>query len=245
MAEKKGWETSEAARKYHRTADILIPGRRDILSTIAKLGADFTPESPKILDIGCGYGDVTDAILSLKPSASMTLVDYSDDMIKLATERFRDNSNIEIIKHDMNKGLPDKLRSAKFDAVVTCFALHHVELKNRVGLYENIRQVLRKNSLFINGDRFIGESPSINQWVLNFWITWMVERIKTELGIDRTFEEVKRTQLESDKRMGDKPGSIWVMREDLKKAGFKYIDCIHMQFNLCLGIMVASETSPK
>lgn len=243
MAEKKGWETSEAAQKYLRMADIVIPGRRDILTIIAKLATDFTSESPKILDIGCGHGDVTAAILALKPSASLSLVDYSDDMIKMVCERFEHNDNIEVIKHDLNNGLPERLAAAQFDAVVSCFALHHIEFENRIKLYKNIRQVLEGGGLFVNGDRFVGESPAINQWEFDFWIAWMTERIKTVLGIDKTFEEVKRTQLESDKRLGDKPGTIWVMREDLKSAGFKYVDCVWMQYNLGLAVVVASKTS--
>ena len=245
MAEKTGWETSETARRYLEMADVLIPCRRDILYAIAKLTAEFTPENPVILDIGCGNGDVTNEILSLKPSVSLSLLDYSDDMIKMATERFSNNSNIKVLKHNLNNGLPEQMMAVKFDAVVSCFALHHIELENRVRLYENIRQVLREGGLFINGDRFIVESPSINQWGNDFWIAWVVERIRTELGIERTFEEVKQAQVESDKQHGDKPGTIWEMREDLKRAGFKFVDCIWMQYNLCLGIIVASKTSAK
>jgi len=65
------------------------------------------------------------------------------------------------------------------------------------------------------------------------------------MKIDRSFDEFKRNLIESDREMGDKPGTIWAMREDLHKAGFSYVDCVHMQNKLSLGIMVASEKSPK
>ena len=244
MAKKRGWETSEASEKYRRYAG-LIPGRQEILDIISRLTAHFTTENPKILDIGCGYGDVTAAILALKPSAAVTLVDFSDDMLELAQDRFKENVNINFIKHDLNQELLAKVMAVEYDAVVSCFALHHIEFENRVGLYGNIRRVLRQGGLFINGDRFIQESPRLDGWALDDFVAWVTGQMKEKMKIDRSFDEFKRNLIESDKKMGDKPGTIWAMREDLHKAGFSYVDCVHMKNKLGLGIMVASETSPK
>jgi len=232
MAEKRGWESTEAARHYLRTGDILIPGRRDILSIIARLATTFFSDTPKMLDIGCGNGDVTAEILAIEPNASVCLVDFSDEMIQLVRERFKDKGKIEIIKHDLNSGLPNKVMTTKFDAVVSCFAIHHIEYENRARLYSQIKRVLRDGGLFVNGDRFVGESPVVNQWEFDNWIVWMTKQIKTELGIDRTFDEVKRTQLESDKRLGDKPGTLWDMRDELRRTGFQYVDLLWKSHNL-------------
>ena len=226
MARKQGWESGEAVSRWLQTADILVRGRRDILSIIARLSTAFVADRPTILDLGCGHGDVTAEILKLRPHASIWMVDFSDEMIRLARERFSDNENIKVIKHDLNRGIPDELLSIEFDEVVSCFAIHHVEHENRVGLYAQIRHVLSEDGFFVNGDRFAGESPVVSSWEYDSWIASRAERIRNELGIDVLFDEEKRTQLERDERMGDKPGTLWSMRQDLIQAGFQYVDCL-------------------
>ena len=239
MTENEGWKSREAARHHLRTADILIPGRRETLSIIARLAIEFVSDQPRVLDIGCGYGDVTAEILELSPLASVCMVDFSEEMLRLAGERFGNNNRVKIIEHDLNNGIPDKLESSKFDAIVSCHALHHVEHENKVGLYTQIRQLLDEGGLFINGDRFTGESPVITGWEFDNWITWMTKQIKNELGIDRTFIEVKKTQMESDERLGDKPATVWDTQRDLRQAGFQYVDCVWKSHNV--GIIVATK----
>jgi tRNA (cmo5U34)-methyltransferase len=239
MIENEGWKSRDAARHHLRTADILIPGRRETLAIIARLATTFVSNQPRVLDIGCGYGDVTAEILELSPLASVCMVDFSEEMLRLAKERFGTNNKVNIFKHDLNKGIPDKLESYKFDAVVSCHALHHVEYENRVGLYTRIRQVLDEGGLFICGDRFTGESPIISRWEFDNWIIWMTEQIRIKLGIDKSINEVKKTQVEADEKLGDKPGTLWDTQRDLKQAGFQYVDCVWKSYNM--GVVVATN----
>ena len=69
MAENEGWKSEEAVLHYQRTADITIPGRREILVKVATLVASFVSEKPRILDLGCGSGDVTAEIIRLIPDS--------------------------------------------------------------------------------------------------------------------------------------------------------------------------------
>jgi tRNA (cmo5U34)-methyltransferase len=239
MTDKEEWNSKEVVNHLLKTDDILIPGRRDTLSIIARLAITFASDQPRVLDIGCGYGDVTGEIIKLSPLASVCMVDFSEEMLRLAKERFGNNNRVKIIKHDLNNGLPDRLEPSKFDAVVSCYALHHVEHENKVGLYTQIRRVLDEGGLFINGDRFTGESPVISGWEFDNWITWMSKQIKNKLGIDRTFDQVKTRQKYFDWRLGDKPGTLWDTERDLRQAGFQYVDCVWKSHNM--GIVIASN----
>ena len=236
---ESGWRSSEAAQHHLRTADVLIPGRRETLSIIARLATAFAPAQPRVLDIGCGYGDATAAILELSPLASVCMVDFSEEMLRLAEERFGNNNRVEIIKHDLNDGLPDMLKSSRFDAVVSCHALHHVEPENRVALYKQIRGARAGGGLFINGDRFAGDSAVISTWEFDNWIMWMTRQIKEQLGKDISFDELRQRQIESDLKLGDKPGTLWDTQRDLKQAGFQFVDCVWRSHNM--GIVVAAS----
>jgi tRNA (cmo5U34)-methyltransferase len=226
MEKNEGWAAKEAAEQYKKVVDVTVPYRQEILTIIAGLATAFITERTQVLDLGCGYGDVTAEVLKMKPEVSVCLVDFSDEMIRLSGERFKDNPGIRIVKHDLNTGITDAAIGKGFDVAVSCFALHHIELANRVKLYSDIRRALNEDGLFINGDRFKEDSPIIDEWVFNSWISYMVQQIRKKLGIEKTVAEVKQTQNVSDRKLGDKPGTIWDMRRDLKRAGFRHVDCL-------------------
>lgn len=240
MTDNQGWKSEELIRHYQRTADITMPGRREILAKVATLATAFSSQKPRILDLGCGSGDVSVEIIKLKPESAVCMVDFSPEMIKLVRDRFKNNSNIEVIQWDLNKGVPENLLSQQFDMVVSCFAIHHVELENRIGLYTQVRNILLDDGMFINGDLFTGESPVVTEWDLNNLVDWIKRRARDQLGIERTSEQVKQKHLQLAEQQGDKPGTIWDMYQDLKYAGFRYVDCIWMNYNL--GVLVAANS---
>lgn len=59
MPENNGWQSKDAVARYKKVIDFIVPGRREILETIAKLATDFKQNRLKVLDIGCGDGAVT------------------------------------------------------------------------------------------------------------------------------------------------------------------------------------------
>ncbi len=238
---ENGWGSASMVNKYREEADINLPGRREILSIIARAATEFAPASPRILDVGAGYGEVAATILDIAPYAHMCLVDYSDEMLRLARERFKDISNVIIMKHDLNLGIPTLQEAGDYDAVVSCFALHHIDFERRVPLYRAFHDILKPGGIFINGDCFTGDSPILSEWELDNYISWVVENTKNVKGTLLRFEEVKEEMLESDRRLGDKPGTIWAMYHDMKQAGFQYVDCFWMKQTL--GVLAAVKPS--
>lgn len=227
MNQKTGWQTDEAAQRYGRVDIFMIPGRPEVLEIIGEITSLFCTENGSILDLGCGYGDVAAAVLQKSPRTSAVLIDYSDEMLRRAEERFRDNPEIKIIKYDLNKGIPDSLNAASFDAVVSGFAFHHIEFARRLSLYTQIHHVLKTGGVFINADCFVEESPEMNAWMFNYWANWMSAQAREKLGVSRTLDQIKAGQLEKDRNFGDKPGSLWAMEKDLRKAGFTCVDCLY------------------
>ena len=65
--------------------------------------------------------------------------------------------------------------------------------------------------------------------------------MKEHLGEEITFDDMKRRQLESFRKMGDKPGTIWDMHWDMTSAGFQQVDCMLKVQNLA--VMVATKES--
>ena len=97
MSTEKTWQ-KKATDHYSRVADILLPNRQKILSIIGRAATILSPDSPRILDIGCGYGDVTAEVLRYAPQASVCMIDFSEEMVQRSAERFQRNKDIDIYK---------------------------------------------------------------------------------------------------------------------------------------------------
>jgi tRNA (cmo5U34)-methyltransferase len=237
MDATNGWQTSEAAQRFKKVGTFMIPGRAEVLNTAAELTIIFSNGKGVVLDLGSGYGDATEAILGKLPEASVVLIDFSDEMIRLAAERFQGKSNIEVVKYNLNHGIPENLRQDFFDVVVSCFAIHHVELERRVSLFSQIQRVLKPGGIFINADRVAEESPIINEWMFDTWVNFMTEQVHHKLGSKVSSAQIKARQLETDTNFGDKPASIWAAEKDLRAAGFDKVDCLYK--NQVVAIVVA------
>ena len=78
MEKKEGWLNPEAAENYAQTVDTIVPQRKEILSIISKLAIELGSTNLKIIDLGCGLGDVTAEIVKLKPDVDVLMLDFSD-----------------------------------------------------------------------------------------------------------------------------------------------------------------------
>jgi tRNA (cmo5U34)-methyltransferase len=203
----------------------MVPGRQDVLALIAEITASAA-SPPRVLDLGCGDGDVSAAIRARQPDAALTLLDISEDMLAHAQERLRGTPGLELVRHDLHEGLPAGLKGP-FDAVVSCFTLHNLAPTSRPRLFADVRRALRPRGLFVNADRVREHGTFLDAWQFDRWIEWMGERARTRYGSTKSAGEIRQRQHEMDRELGDAPDSIWAMRDDLLRAGFIEVDCLY------------------
>jgi tRNA (cmo5U34)-methyltransferase len=237
MDNPPAWKSTEAAEIFNKIADTVIPRRRELISTVAAQAMRHCGENPKVLDLGCGNGDLTAEILRLKPGASVTMVDFNDEMLHCCGDRFSGKGQITIAQLDLNGGIPASIGSG-FDAVVSACTVHVIRPDARLKLYSDICNVLKDNGPFVNGDRVRGESPEIESREFDAWIQFRVDRLKETKSVEKSFDEVKREQLAFDTKMGHKPCTVWEAERDLRTAGFRYVDVIwkYLNFAVIAGI---------
>ena len=224
MTELGGWTASRAVRRLRVQSD-MVPGRDEVLALIVELATGI-PSPPRILDLGCGDGDVSAAIRARRPDAALTLLDVSEDMLTRARQRLYGAPGLEVVRHDLQDGLPATVRGP-FDAVVSCFTLHNLDPASRPRLFTDLQRVLRPRGMFVNADRVREQGTLLDAWQFDHWVEWMRERARTRYGLTRTAAEIRQRQHEMDRELGDAPGSIWAMRDDLHRAGFAEVDCLY------------------
>lgn len=89
-----------------------------------------------VLDAGCGPGTYTDWLL--ERGASVTAIDYSDEMIALVKDRVGDKARV--IKANMNERL-EFLEDEEFDMVLSSMALHY--LRDWRHIFNEFNRVLK------------------------------------------------------------------------------------------------------
>jgi tRNA (cmo5U34)-methyltransferase len=191
---------------------------------------DYLPrESRNVLELGCGTGNLSMLLARNFPTARLTLVDGSPEMIDITRSRLA------------NAGLPlvDKpeyvaarfedlvLPKASFDLVVSSISLHHVVDKGV--LYRSIRALLRGGGRLCFADQIRGE-PESNHRVN--WDRWL--EFCREPG-NCTEEEIQ--SLLDHAAAHDHYVPLSEHMTLLSSSGFVDIDCVWR--NLMWGIVTA------
>ena len=103
------------ARAYDESSAPQQAWATDVLARLDGLAPDAT-----VLDVGCGTGRVTEALVAMVPQGRVLAIDASDEMVALARRRLRDRA--QVWRRDvLELELDDEV-----DAVVSTATLHWV-----------------------------------------------------------------------------------------------------------------------
>jgi tRNA (cmo5U34)-methyltransferase len=137
------WSTAEHALGYLSRADTLphrTEGEGVLLEQIPK-GAR------RVLDLGTGDGRLLALVGVDRPELAGVGLDVSKPMLARAHERFADGDRVELVEHDLADSLP---ALGRFDAVVSSFAIHHLEHERKRSLYGEIFELIEPGGVFCN-----------------------------------------------------------------------------------------------
>jgi tRNA (cmo5U34)-methyltransferase len=123
--------------------------------------------SKKILELGCGTGELTLKILERCPDAEIIALDYSPRMISFAQRKVvqagyeqrwlgKEADFGEWANH------PDKFDfGANFDACISSLAIHHLTDEMKQNLFTRIYKTLSTGGCFWNADPTLAEAPAL------------------------------------------------------------------------------------
>jgi SAM-dependent methyltransferase len=151
------WVNTEHALAYLRARDSL-PHRVDALEVLVEL---LPPTVERVLDLGTGDGHTLALVLANSPDATGIGLDFGDEMLKRARERFVDDTRVTIVRHDLSEPLPPDLTD--FDLVVSSFAIHHLDPARQHALYEEIFERLRPGGQFINAEHVASPTKELHE----------------------------------------------------------------------------------
>ncbi len=161
------WDSAEYVSNWAKGQDPKEKDR-DAAFTLLADTIPFSKQLPiRILDLGAGYGALTQFLLNRFPKATAVCQDGSKEMATLGAERMRNLSGrFEYVLCDFARaGWSEKLKGS-FEAVVSSIAIHNVrepEIIKRI--YEDAFPLIKAGGCFLNFDRHRPPIEDQMQWL--------------------------------------------------------------------------------
>lgn len=203
----------ELSSRYTGLISKCVPRYRELMDNMFHyIPEDFSPK--RILDLGCGTGNLTAEILKRFPEAEIYALDISEEILNESRKRFAAQPNVQYIRADFREM---HLPPGSFDLILSSIAIHHIPDPEKEILYRDIYQALCPAGIFILADQTRGSTEDIYQKHIARW--------KEEaFNLGSTQEDWDMWMAHQDAHDFHTPVN-WHLRR-LEQSGFKEVDVI-------------------
>lgn len=204
------------AGDYNDAIDRCFPRYREMLSLMLRYLEGDRPR--RVLELGCGTGNLSLLLGRQFPDSSFTFVDLSVESLEQCQARLRDSDGVSkqltFVHADMRKlQCADK----EFDLIVSSIALHHLRTDEKQTLLTQLFQWLQPGGKLLFADQFRAQSPSNYQAHIDTWRT-----ISKEAGAsEQEWDDWMQHQREHDHH-----DTLETHFAALSDAGFQRVDVL-------------------
>ena len=218
---------------WDRQQEWYLPDREERFRVMLDMVQALTGTAPRVLDLACGTGSITDRLLRRFPEARSTGVDLDPALLAIAAGSFAGDSRVALVTADLkDPRWAAKLPYDSYDAVLTATALHWLHSDELRGLYGQLAGLVRPGGVFLNADHMPDPgTPRINEadrtlrharmdqakaaGVLDWREWWELAAADPELA----GAAARRFEIYGEHADGDTPPAAWHART-LLDAGF-------------------------
>lgn len=206
------WTSTDHALQYLARADS-IPHRTEGESVLL----EHVPKTvTRILDLGTGNGRLLGLLKIDRPQTKGVALDFSPTMLDAVTERFGEDPTVTIVAHNLDQPLPDL---GQFDAIVSSFAIHHLDHDRKRSLYTEIFHRLEPGGVFCNLEHVASPTQRLH------------EHFMISIGYEPKDEDPSNQLLDVETQLQ------W-----FREIGFTDVDCYWKWLEMALLIGVKPET---
>ncbi len=248
MAEARTEWTEDDSRLYRELAAIAVPARAEQVATILSLLPFRQQQAFRAVELGCGEGALSFAVLDCFPNASVLALDGSDSMRTQAgrhLQRFGDRARVAAFE----MASPDWLDALDMsDCVVSSLCVHHLSGPEKQWLFTEIGKRIADRGVVLLAD--IVKPQRSEAWAA-FGAGW--DRMTQALSIEKTgsprlfekFTQEKWNYFHTPDPY-DQPSPLFDQLTWLKQAGLAVVDCFWLQSGHAIygGYKTTGEAGP-
>ncbi|MFI5667340.1 class I SAM-dependent methyltransferase [Streptomyces sp. NPDC051704] len=224
----QAWQES-----WDRQQEWYMPDREERFRVMLDMVEALVGPTPRVLDLACGTGSITDRVFRRFPESTSTGVDLDPALLTIARGHFDGDSRVTFVTADLKD--PDwasALPYDTYDAVLTATALHWLHSPQLAVLYGQLAPLLREGGVFMNADHMPdAATPRLNAaerahrhaamdraraaGALD-WADWWALAAADPVLAEPT---KRRYEIYGEHADGDTPDDAWHVRT-LREAGF-------------------------
>lgn len=210
---------NQISKDYDAQRRKLLPCFEDFYTLpIQMLG--YEGDAPRVLDVGSGTGLFAECLLEKYPNAKLTLIDLSEEMLRIAEQRFENNPNVTFISADYTT----YNFSQTFDIIISALSIHHLDAAQKEALYKQCYASLCDGGEFVNADQVLSAFSEIEEEFSAKWKQFVENSGLTREEIDKGYERIRF----------DNPSMLAEQLEWLRKAGFRQYDILYKYYYFCV-----------
>ncbi len=219
---------------WDRQQEWYMPDREERFRVMLDMVEALVGPEPRVLDLACGTGSITDRLLKRFPKATSTGVDLDPALLAIAQGYFDGDERVTFVTADLkDPGWTRALPYDAYDAVLTATALHWLRNDALTTLYGQLGGLVRADGVFMNADHMKDEgTPRINaaerahrhahmdrakaRGALD-WAEWWALAAKDPVLAEPT---AKRFEIYGEHADGETPSAEWHARTLRETGGF-------------------------
>lgn len=207
---------SEGSNQYDRDILAIVPVYEEMFEQL--LDHVWLPldASLRIVELGCGTGNLTQLLLHTYPNATLTVVDASQEMLDRTGEKLspQDAARTTLVASYFNQlDLP----AGSVDLIMSSLALHHVPDEFKPELYDSLYSWLAPGGKFRCADQCLtlpGQTGNAHN--LARWQEWALSNGTEQATLDKWLEHINT----ADHYASLKDHFDW-----MATSGFAHTDC--------------------
>jgi SAM-dependent methyltransferase len=150
------WHSQEYVSEWISEDEARDPLRRPRLRDMLEAAPFARDARLAVLDVGAGYGAVTEELLRIFPQAEVTLQDYSEPMLAAARQRLAAHQGqLRVVTADLTDPAWPKAVGGPFDLATSAIVLHNLRDDGKIfACYRAIHDLLKPGGWFLDYDLF-------------------------------------------------------------------------------------------
>lgn len=206
---------AQIASEYDSLIRRAVPGYEDMTRLLSE---SLPATASSVLELGCGTGNFSLALVARYPSAELTVVDAAQEMIDVTRGRIgaADRTFASRTRFITARFEELPLEPAAYDVVTSCISLHHVQ--DKAPVFGAIGRTLKPGGRFCFADQ-MRAAPQTLHW--SNWEAWLA--FCREPG---NCTEAEVEQLVQHATAHDHYETVAQHLRVLEHAGFTELDCV-------------------